>query len=97
MTDIRPYDTDQLITAAMARALHADACRDHALVAWVVLWDLPAWRERYAVRLATNGMAPYVLLAEALADIQEMLPPGLVRSERMPGDPPEVVKIWFAE
>jgi hypothetical protein len=32
-----PYGTDQLIDAAMARALHADACRDHALVAWVVL------------------------------------------------------------
>src|SRR6476469_7439563 len=51
-----PYRDDQIIHAAMARALHADACRDHALVAWVVLWDLP---------------------------------PGLVRSERMPADPPE--------
>jgi hypothetical protein len=33
----------------MARALHADACRDHALVAWVVLWDLPAYPKRSAV------------------------------------------------
>ena len=39
----------------MARALHADACRDHALVAWVVLWDPPAYPERFAARLATNG------------------------------------------
>ena len=31
------YGTDQLIDAAMARALHADACRNHAAVAWVVL------------------------------------------------------------
>jgi hypothetical protein len=30
-----PYANAQLIDAAMARALHADACRDHALVAWV--------------------------------------------------------------
>jgi Sigma-70 region 3 len=37
----------------MARALHADACRAHALVAWVVLWDLPAYPERYAARLVT--------------------------------------------
>jgi hypothetical protein len=48
-----PFPGDQLIDAAMARALHADACRDHALVAWVVLWDLPAYPERYAARLAT--------------------------------------------
>jgi hypothetical protein len=92
------YGTDQLIDAAMARALHADACRDHALVAWVVLWDLPAYPERYAARLMTSGAAPspYLLLADTLAGIQQMLPPGLVRSERMPGDPPEVREIWFA-
>jgi hypothetical protein len=39
------YGTDQLIDATMARARHADACPDHALVAWVVLWDLPAYPE----------------------------------------------------
>jgi hypothetical protein len=27
---------------------------------------------------------------------QAQLPPGLVRSERQPVDPPEVVEIWFA-
>jgi hypothetical protein len=63
--DPLPYPGDQIIDAAMARALHADACRDHALVAWVVLWDLPAYPERYAARLATSGQAPspYLLLA----------------------------------
>src|SRR5690348_15706044 len=35
----QPHSADQIIDAAMARALHADACRDHAIVAWVVLWD----------------------------------------------------------
>jgi len=43
---------------AIARALHADACRDPTLVAWVALWDLPAYPERYAARLATNGTLP---------------------------------------
>ena len=49
----------------MAHALHADTCRDHALVAWVVLWDLLAYPERYAARVATSGSdpSPYVLLA----------------------------------
>jgi hypothetical protein len=41
-----PYPGDRIIDATMARALHADACRDHALVAWIVLWDLPAYPER---------------------------------------------------
>ena len=87
----------QIINAAMARALHADACRTHAAVARVVLWDLPAYPERYAARLVTSGPGPfsYLLLADTLAGIREMLPPGLVRSERMPADPPEVVEIWF--
>jgi hypothetical protein len=50
-----PHNTDQLFDATMARALHADACRDHALVAWAVFWDLPAYPDRYAARLATSG------------------------------------------
>ena len=96
--DPLPYPGDQLIDATMARALHADACRDHALVAWMVLWDLPAYPERYAARLATSGRvpSPYLLLADTLGGIRDQLPPGLVRSERMPSDPPEVVEIWFA-
>jgi hypothetical protein len=82
----------------MVRALHADACRAHAAVAWVMLWDLPAYAERCAARLATSGspLSPYLLLADTLAGIREMLRPGLVRSERMPADPPEVVEVWFA-
>ena len=92
-----PYPGDQLIDPTMARALHADACRTHAAVAWVVLWDLPAYPERYAARLVTSGAGsfPYLLLADTLAVIRTMLPIGLVRSERMLGDPPEVVEIWF--
>jgi len=94
--DTLPYGTDQLIDAAMARSLHADACRNHAIVAWVVMWDLPAYPDRFAARLATNAPSPYLLLADTLAGIHEQLPPGLVRSERQPVDPPEVMEIWFA-
>jgi hypothetical protein len=82
----------------MVRALHADACRTHAIVAWVVLWDLPAHPNRCAARLVTSGAmpSPYLLLADSLAGIRDQLPPGPVRSERMPVDPPGVVEIWFA-
>jgi hypothetical protein len=89
-----PHGTDQLIDVDMARSLHADACRDHALVVWVMMWDLPAYPERFAARLATGCQAlSYLLLADTLAGIQEMLPPGLVRSERQSGDPSEVVEV----
>src|SRR3954449_12706609 len=87
---------DQVVDVAMDRALHADACRDHALVAWVVMWDAPAYPDQFIARLATKRLSPYVLLADTLAGVQEQLPPGLVRSERQPADPPEVVEVWFA-
>jgi hypothetical protein len=99
MTTTLPYADDQLIDATMAHALHVDACRDHALVAWVVLFDLPAYPERYAARLVTSGDPPfpYLLLADTLAGVRGQLPPGLERSERHAGDPPEIVEIWLTE
>jgi hypothetical protein len=32
---------DQIIDAVMARSLHADACRAHPLVGWIVMHDPP--------------------------------------------------------
>jgi hypothetical protein len=46
--------TDQLIDAAMARGLHADACRDHALVAWIIMRDPPEYPDKFIARLATD-------------------------------------------
>ena len=40
---------------------------------------------------------PYLLLADTLAGIRAMPPAGMVRPERMPADPQEVVETWFAE
>jgi hypothetical protein len=37
-----------------------------------------------------------VLVSDTLAEVQEQLPSGLVRSERQPVDPREVVEVWFA-
>jgi hypothetical protein len=56
----------------------------------------PGYADRFTARLATDGPSPYLLLAETLGGIQTQLPPGLIRSERQPVDPPEVVEIWFA-
>jgi hypothetical protein len=48
---------------------------------------------KFTPRLATKGPLPYVLVGETLAEVREQLPPGLVRSERQPVNPPEVVEI----
>jgi hypothetical protein len=86
---------DQVIDAAMARGLHADACRSHALVGWVVMRDPPEYPDKVTARLVTDAPSPYVLLADTLAEIHAQLPPHLVRTERQPADPPEVAEIWF--
>jgi predicted Zn-dependent protease len=88
---------DQVIDAVMARALHADACRDHPLVAWVVWYDHPANPGRFIAQLTTSSPLPYLLAGDTLVEVQEQLPPGLQRFERQPVHPPEVVEIWFAK
>ena len=87
---------DQIIDAAMAKALQADTTRTHALSGWLVMRDPPDYPGRFSARLMTDRQTPYVLLADTLGALQAMLPRRLVRSDRQPGEPPEVVEIWFA-
>jgi hypothetical protein len=47
--------SDQIIDAVMARGLHADACRVHALVGWVVLQDTPEYPDKFIARLVTDA------------------------------------------
>jgi hypothetical protein len=51
---------------------------------------------RFVARLVTTHPTIYLMLADTLAELQAMLPPGLERSPRQPADPPEVVEVWFA-
>jgi hypothetical protein len=88
---------DQVINTTMARALHSDACRTHPIVGWLVMQDLPDYPDRVVARLVTVSPTPYVLVADTLGELHAALPPGLIRSERQPADPPEVVEIWFAQ
>jgi hypothetical protein len=41
--------------------------------------------------------SPYLLVADTLAEIHAALPPNLVRTDRQPVSPPEVIEIWFAD
>jgi hypothetical protein len=86
---------DQIIDAAMAEGLHADACRAHALIGWIITRDPPEYPDKVTARLVTDVPTPYVMIANRLAELQGQLPPGLVRLERQPVDPPDVVEVWF--
>jgi hypothetical protein len=86
---------DQIIDAVMARSIQADAARTHPLLAWVVTQDEGTYRGQFVARLLTNAPTPYVLLADTLGGLHAQLPPGVMWSDRQPGDPPEVVEIWF--
>jgi hypothetical protein len=86
---------DQIIDAVMARAFQADAVRTHPLVAWIVTRDDVAYPGEFVARLVTDAPTSYVLLADTLAGLETQLPIGLVRADRQPADPPEVVEVWF--
>jgi hypothetical protein len=57
---------DQVINAAMARGLHTDVCRDHALAGWVVMRDPPEYLDRFIAKLVIDKPTPYVLVADSL-------------------------------
>jgi hypothetical protein len=86
---------DQIIDAVMARSIQADAAQAHVLFAWIVQHDPPKYPDKYVARLATMHPTIYVMVANTLAEVQAMLPPGLERSARDMTDPPEIVEIWF--
>jgi hypothetical protein len=87
--------SNQIIDTVTARALHADACRNHPVAGWVVMRDQPK-PGTFIARLVTDAPTCYVLWADNLAEIHAQLPSGLVRLERRPAEPPDLVEIWFA-
>jgi hypothetical protein len=66
-----------------------------AAIPWIVMDDVPEYLGAVVARLVTDAPTPYILIAQTLAEIHANLPSGLVRSERQPSDPLEVVEIWF--
>jgi hypothetical protein len=89
--------TDKIIDAAAAQGLHAYAVREQPLVGWAVMKGVSDYPDEFIARLMTNGPTPYVLLADTLAGLRDQLPPDLVRIERQPADPPEVMETWLPE
>jgi hypothetical protein len=89
--------SDQIIDAAAAQGLHTYATRIYPQVGWIVMRDQAEYSNKFVARLTNNTPTPYILLADSIAALHAQLPPGLVRSERQPVDPPEVVEMWFVE
>jgi hypothetical protein len=86
---------DQVVDRDAAGSFSADARRDRGLAGWVVVRDQPQ-PGAFTARLVTDGPTPYVLVADTLAALRAQLPTGLARSDRQPGDPPDLVEVWFA-
>ncbi|HXE18657.1 MAG TPA: hypothetical protein VN629_03530 [Castellaniella sp.] len=86
---------DRIVDAARARSLHAHALRIDPLAGWVVMRDPPAYPAKIVAHLVIGTPSSYVFVADTLAEIHAMLPSGLVRSDRQPADPPEVLEAWF--
>ena len=87
---------DQIIDQDMARGLQDDAARAHSEVGWVISQNPPAHPGKALMaRLVSTMATPYVLLADTLAELHAMLPPGLERSSRQAIDPPDVLEVWF--
>jgi hypothetical protein len=71
---------DQVIDAAAARSVQANATTASLLCAWIIEHDPPEHPGKYVARFATTHPTIYVVLADRLAELQAMLPPGLARS-----------------
>ena len=87
--------TDKIIDAAAAHNLQAYAARTYRLSGWIVMQEQRDYPGKIIARLSAGTPTPYVLVADTLAELQAQLPAGLVRSDRQPADPPEVLEIWF--
>ena len=87
--------SDRIVDASAAQAFQADASRSNPMLGWVVSTNLPDSTAKVVARLVTGNEAPYTLVGETLAEIHAQLPAGLVRMNRQPSDPPELLEVWF--
>ena len=88
---------DQIIDAATALDVQANATTANILFGWIIEHDSPEHLGSYVARFATIHPTIYIMLADTLTELHAMLPPGLARSPRLPVDPLEVVEIWFSK
>lgn len=86
---------DKIINAAGAREMQAYADRTYRLWGWTVMKAQPDYPGKVIARLSAGTPTPYLMVADTVAEIHAWLPPGLVRWDRRPIDPPGVLEIWL--
>jgi hypothetical protein len=78
-----------------AATLHQEAKGRGASPTWVVTTGESGHPGKLVARLIVEQPTGYVLTANTLAEMYAKLPWGLTHSDRRPGDPPEVIEVWF--
>jgi hypothetical protein len=68
--------SDQIIDAATARSIQANAAKANIQFGWIIQHDPPEHPGKYVARFATGHPTIYVIQADTLAELQAMLPPG---------------------
>jgi hypothetical protein len=84
------------IDARRAHELHAEMCRTHPLVGWIVKRDSPQYPQSFIAELVMTDLPPSgdVLVANSLPEIRAQLPPRLVRMDPQPNHPKGVIELW---
>ncbi len=85
----------QVIDAAMAVTLQAEAAQVNTLFAWVVSRYQRGYPGKFVARLVTTAPTNSVLVGDTLGELQAQLPSGLQHSECLPVDPRDVIEVWF--
>ena len=88
---------DRIIAPAKAREVTEAAIEAGVGCAWILMHDDAEHPGAVVARFATTtALSIYVMVADDAAELRAMLPPVLIRSQRQPGDPEDVVEIWFS-
>jgi len=90
---------DEIMTPEEAQRFQDSCVAERQLVIWTVTTGTTDYPGRYAARpglpqISVNGLRS-VLLADTLEELREMLPRGLYRQDRQPGDYAVIVETWF--
>jgi hypothetical protein len=87
---------DQILLPVKARQITETAIKARVGCAWIIIDDDADYPGAVIARFATHSPSVYVMVAATLDELRAMLPPGLIRSLRQPGDPLGVIEIWFS-
>jgi hypothetical protein len=93
-----PHAPDVVLTPDAAAVVQQDCIERGDLLIWTITANTVDYPHQVAARPhSTLLRAPFrlVLLADSLAELRELLPPGLTLLARNPADDPVIVETWL--